>query len=270
MSRTKHRWQQSPGNRKFQEQVLNKVILTGHSQGLGAALAAALLTRGDQVLALSRSGNPELAKAFGANLAEHSIDLSDMGALSDWLAGDGISRFLDGAKTAVLINNAGVVSPIGPPGRQGAAQISQAVALNVAAPLMLSDALLQVTDPRGESGGPERRIMHISSGAARSAYSGWSIYCATKAALDHHARSVVEDNIAALRIESLAPGVIDTQMQAQIRSTGVDRFPARERFEAMKREGALASAEASAAIIAAHLFSDQFGRVTTTDVRQLG
>lgn len=248
---------------------MNKVILTGHSQGLGAALAAALLTRGDQVLALSRSSNPELVQSFGAGLTERSIDLSDMSALTNWLASDEMSTFLAGAQTAILINNAGVVNPIGPPGRQGAAQISQAVALNVSAPLMLSDAFLQVTGPGGVSAAGDRRIMHISSGAARSAYAGWSIYCATKAALDHHARSVVEDNIEALRIESLAPGVIDTQMQAQIRTTSADRFPAKERFEAMKRDGALASAEASAAMIAAHLNSDQFGRDTATDVRQL-
>lgn len=249
---------------------MNKVILTGHSQGLGAALAAALLARGDQVLALSRSGNPELAQAFGAGLTERSVDLSDMSALTDWLAGDEMSGFLGGADTAVLINNAGVVNPIGPPGRQGVAQIAQAVALNVSAPLMLSDAFLQATGPHGVSATGDRRIMHISSGAARNAYAGWSIYCATKAALDQHARSVVEDSIEALRIESLAPGVIDTQMQAQIRTTSADRFPAKERFEAMKRDGALASAEASAAVIAAHLYADQFGRDTATDIRQLG
>ena len=245
---------------------MNKVIITGHSKGLGAALTEALLDRGDEVLGISRSGHAALAGHD--RLTEQLLDLSDTQAVTDWFETGALETFLGGAKSAVLINNAGVVEPIGPPGVQGASRVAIAVALNVSAPLIFCDAFLRVTSSEAIPEIADRRIMHISSGAARNAYAGWSVYCATKAALDHHARAVVADNIANLSIESLAPGVIDTQMQAQIRSASTDRFPAKERFEAMKRDGALASAKASAQVIVKHLYSDEFGQETASDVRQ--
>ncbi|MFK7962353.1 MAG: SDR family oxidoreductase [Burkholderiaceae bacterium] len=245
---------------------MNKVIITGHSKGLGAALTEAVLERGDHVLAISRSGHEALAGHD--RLTEQLLDLSDSQVVCDWLETGSLAAFLAGAKRAVLINNAGVVEPIGPPGVQGASNIALAVSLNVSAPLMFCDAFVRITAGAAMPDLTDRRVVHISSGAARNAYAGWSVYCATKAALDHHARAVVADNIANLSIESLAPGVIDTQMQAQIRATSTDRFPAKERFEAMKRDGALASAQASAQVIVKHLYSNQFGQETASDVRQ--
>ena len=144
------------------------------------------------------------------------------------------ARFVSGAQTVLLINNAGMVQPIGPIEGQNAADIAIAVSLNVATPLMLASALAAASVDA-----TDRRIMHISSGAARNAYPGWSIYCATKAALDHHARAVALDANRALRICSLAPGVIDTNMQAEIRGSGEEQFPMREKFEDLKRNGQL-------------------------------
>lgn len=243
---------------------MDKVVITGHTQGLGAALAQILLEQGANLLALSRSSNINLAAQYSSSLTEVSLDLSDIEAIDAWLATDALASFLQGSSTVTLLNNAGQVEPIGPPGVQGPAQVGRAVSLNVAAPLMLTDAFVAASNQASN-----RRVLHISSGAARNAYAGWSVYCATKAALDHHARGVAEDHVANLRIESLAPGVIDTQMQAQIRATTEDRFPARDRFESMKRDGALASAQATSASIVAHLLSDRFGQQIDTDIRQL-
>ena len=58
-------------------------------------------------------------------------------------------------------------------------------------------------------------------------------------------------------------------MQAEIRATGLERFPVRERFEAMKREGALVSARDCAARIVDHLLGDAFGAVPVADLREL-
>ena len=139
-----------------------------------------------------------------------------------------------------------------------------AVALNVSAPLVLADALVAAT-----AGCGDRRIVHISSGAARNPYAGWSVYCATKAALDMHARAVQLDAVAGLRVASLAPGVIDTDMQAQIRASAEGDFPLRERFEALKRDGQLASADDVARRLVAHVLSDAFGADHTPDLRNL-
>ncbi|MGE5651882.1 MAG: SDR family NAD(P)-dependent oxidoreductase, partial [Bacillota bacterium] len=98
-------------------------------------------------------------------------------------------------------------------------------------------------------------------------YPGWSVYCATKAALDHHARAVVLDKNDALRICSLAPGVIDTGMQAEIRASSLEQFPLRERFDALKRDGALTAPDDGAARLVDYLLSDSFGRDPVADLR---
>ena len=239
-----------------------KAILTGHSRGLGAAIGAELLSRGIPVLALARSANADLAKRFPAALEQHEIDLSDAAAVSRWLAGETLRRFLSGCKSALLINNAGMVQPVGPIESQEPAAIARAVALNVAAPLMLASAVAAASGDAAE-----RRILHVSSGAARNAYPGWSVYCATKAALDHHARSVALDQTPALRICSLAPGVIDTDMQAEIRATPLEQFPIRERFEALKRNGELTSPAQCAQRLVDYLLSERFGREQIADLR---
>jgi hypothetical protein len=58
-------------------------------------------------------------------------------------------------------------------------------------------------------------------------------------------------------------------MQAEIRSTGLDRFPMRERFDALKRDGQLATPEESARKVADYLLSEAFGDTPTADVRDL-
>jgi NAD(P)-dependent dehydrogenase (short-subunit alcohol dehydrogenase family) len=168
------------------------------------------------------------------------------------------------AGQVLLVNNAGLVSPIGPPGGQGAAAVMQAVALNVAAPLALADAWVAAT-----AGVPDRRIVHISSGAARNAYAGWSVYCATKAALDMHARAVQLDAVAGLRIESLAPGVVDTGMQAHIRATDASQFPLVGRFQGLHRDGALQSPSDVARRLLHHVLGGAFGAEAVRDLRDL-
>lgn len=259
-------------------------IVTGHSQGLGLAIAADLLGRGWRVLGLSRSGWPPELASQHPGLTEVALDLADGPTLAAWLAGPALADALAGvvgmagcgggvpgsasagvaaqAGQVLLVNNAGLVSPIGPPGGQGAAAVMQAVALNVAAPLALADAWVAAT-----AGVPDRRIVHISSGAARNAYAGWSVYCATKAALDMHARAVQLDAVAGLRIESLAPGVVDTGMQAHIRATDASRFPLVGRFQGLHRDGALQSPSDVARRLLAHVLGAAFGAEAVRDLR---
>lgn len=242
-----------------------KAILTGHARGLGAAIAQELLSRAIPVLGLSRHGNPALASQFPATLQQHEVDLADAQALARWLGSGALQRYLAGSDTVLLINNAGTVQPIGPLGNQEVAHIAQAINLNVAAPMMLASAVVDTSraDTR------DVRILHVSSGAGRSAYAGWSVYCATKAALDQHARAVALDQLPRVRICSLAPGVIDTDMQAEIRATPLERFPMRERFDGLKRDGQLLDAAACAQRLVALLLSAHFGQTPVADLRDL-
>ena len=242
--------------------TIMKAIVTGHTRGLGAAIAGELLGRHIPVLALARHRNTELAQRFTAGLEQVELDLADTGSLEDWLAGDTLAGFLAGSPSVLLINNAGVVQPVGPLTAQDVTSIARAVAINVTAPMVLSRAVIAASPAAGD-----RRILHVSSGAGRNAYPGWSVYCATKAALDHHARAVVLDRLPGVRICSLAPGVIDTDMQAEIRATSLDNFPLRERFEAMKREGSLTSPEDCARRLVDYALGARFGEVAVADLR---
>jgi NAD(P)-dependent dehydrogenase (short-subunit alcohol dehydrogenase family) len=232
-----------------------KAVLTGHSRGLGAAIAAALAGRGIPVLALARQQGAEMQ-----GVTQVALDLSDTGAVSAWLAGGTLQAFLAGAETALLVNNAGMLQPVGPLSGQAPAVVARAISLNVAAPLMLAAAV-------AASDAAERRVLHVSSGAGRNAYPGWAVYCAGKAALDHHARAAALDQADGLRIVSLAPGVIDTDMQAQIRATDLDHFPLRDQFQALKANGALASPEDCARRLVAFALSPDFGAAAVADLR---
>jgi NAD(P)-dependent dehydrogenase (short-subunit alcohol dehydrogenase family) len=232
-----------------------KAVLTGHSRGLGAAIAAELAGRGIPVLALARQQG-----AATQGVTQVALDLSDTAALCAWLAGGTLKSYLADADTALLINNAGMLQPVGPLTGHDPAEIARAIGLNVATPLMLAAAVAALDVA-------ERRVLHVSSGAGRNAYPGWAVYCASKAALDHHARAAALDQVDGLRIVSLAPGVIDTDMQAQIRATDVEQFPLREQFQALKANGALASPEDCAERLVAFALSPGFGAAAVADLR---
>lgn len=242
-----------------------KAILTGHSRGLGAAIAADLLGRGVALLGLARAENAELGARFPDALEQVALDLSDAAALADWLAGDALARFLAGARTVLLVNNAGTLQPVGPLAAQDPAAIARAVALNVAAPMMLGAAALAAA---GDA--TDLRVLHVSSGAGRNPVPGWSVYCATKAALDQHARAAALDQTPALRICALAPGVIDTEMQAEIRAATLEQFPLREKFDALKRERQLSAPDDCARRLVDYLLSDAFGAAPLADLREIG
>ncbi|QOY95890.1 SDR family oxidoreductase [Massilia sp. UMI-21] len=233
-----------------------KAVVTGHSRGLGAAIAAELMARGIPVLGLARGH-----AASSEGMEQAVVDLSDGAALAAWLGGHTLRSFLAGCDTALLVNNAGVVTPVGPLAEQDPLAVLRATTLNVGAPLALSSAFVQAA-PQAE-----RRILHVSSGAGRSAYPGWSVYCATKAALDQHARAVALDADPRVRCVSLAPGVIDTDMQAEIRATPDARFPLKQRFVDMKEGGVLVAPGDCARALVDCLLSQRFGHEPVADLR---
>jgi NADP-dependent 3-hydroxy acid dehydrogenase YdfG len=244
--------------------IMIKAILSGHTKGLGAAVAAELLGRGIPVLGLARGGAADLAAAYPQALAQVELDLADSAALAGWLAGGALRDWIAGSTTVLLINNAGTVQPVGPLASQDPGVIARAVALNVAAPMMLASAVAAARELRTET-----RILHVSSGAGRSPYPGWSVYCATKAALDQHARAVALDTNVNLRIGSLAPGVVDTGMQAEIRATPLELFPLRQRFDELKRAGELADPAQCARQVVDYLLHQHFGKGPVEDLRTI-
>ena len=239
-------------------------IVTGHSRGLGHALAEQLLQRPARVLGISRKGNADLAARFPDHLKEATLDLSDTESLLRWLAGPRLREFLTGAQTILLLNNAGGLQPVGPVGTQDATAIARNVALNVTAPMILSDAVARLREPETDC-----RILHISSGVGRRPCAGWAIYSATKAALDHHARSAGLDNTPGLRIASIAPGVVDTDMQTEIRGSDPQKFPPLTQFLKLKSDALLSTPAQSAEKILRFALAADMAHGQIADVREL-
>ena len=242
-------------------------IVTGHSRGLGAALAEALLARGHTVLGLSRGTHPALvAAAEGASVEQWQVDLAQpepvAQRLEAWLAALDKARF----ETATLINNAALLTPPGPLDKRTAQELAASVRVGLEAPLLLAAAFLRATrEWRGR-----RRVLGISSGLGRRAMAGQAIYCAIKAGLDNASRAMALDEAErpnGARIVSLAPGVIDTDMQTQLRNADPDGFPDQAMFIGMKTQGQLASAADAAARILAYLARADFGAHPVADVR---
>ncbi|ARP90367.1 short-chain dehydrogenase [Bordetella genomosp. 9] len=243
------------------------VVLTGASRGLGAALARELAQPGVRLITLARRQDPELAAhaaARGAALEQMAVDLSDPQGAAD--AAERIAAQLPrDAGRYVLVNNAGTVSPVAPvDGLDDPAAITQALNLNVVAVMLLTSRFLAAT--RGLTA--ERRVLNISSGAGRNPTSGWGVYCATKAALDMYTRVAKQEHGEGdARFVSLAPGVVDTDMQAAIRASDPGAFPALPRFQDLHAGGKLSSPADVAARIAAYLERDDFGATEIDDIR---
>lgn len=247
------------------------VVITGASRGLGLALAERYVDAGAHVITITRSANPYLAQraqAQGATLTAIEADLACPSGVQ--AAATELRAVLRQAPTLagrhILINNAGAVEPVNLASDLHDPQaIAHAFALNVTAPLIITAAMLDslLADQR------DCRILNISSGAGRNPTAGWSVYCATKAALDMATRVLnAEQAEGGVRAVALAPGVVDTGMQATLRSQDTRNFPARERFVALRDEGKLRSADNVATSIHHYLNRDDFGTIEIDDIRK--
>lgn len=245
------------------------VILTGASRGLGRALAEQLLAPGRWLLTIERRPDaalPVLAAQRGGALEQWQVDLAHgigvSARLEAWLHKQDAAAL--GAAT--LINNAGLLGRVGPIQASDPETIAAALRVGLEAPALLASAFLRAT----EGWNVPRKVLNISSGAGRRAIAGWSMYCAAKAGLDHLSRVMAEDEARrpnGARVVSLAPGVIDTDMQAELRAADAEGFPDQPRFREMKASGQLASAGEAAARVLAFLARPDFGDQPVADLR---
>lgn len=239
---------------------MNVTVITGASRGLGLAMAEQRLAEGHRVLSIARRApapqHPQL-ESWTADLA----DAAPVAArLAQWLAG------LQSVRSIALVNNAGVVSQLAPLEQVAAADLANALRVGLEAPALLTAAFLHAT---GGWAVP-RKVLLVSSGLGRRAMAGSASYCAAKAGLDHLARAVALEQAAqahGARIVSLAPGVIDTDMQVQLRSADAAAFPERARFVGLKEGGHLDTPAQAAAKVLRFLDRADFGSNPIGDVR---
>ena len=244
-------------------------ILTGASRGLGLAMARQLLQPGNTLLCISRSTNETLAmqaKQAGTNLLLWTQDLA-LGArtsarLEQWLREQDGNSFT----SSVLINNAGAIPRIGPLSEADADDLSHTLRVGLETPMQLASAFLRAT----AKWPAQRKVLNISSGLGRRAMASQAGYCAAKAGMDHFTRCLALEEAHktnGAKVCSLAPGVIDTDMQNQLRSADSDAFPDQSSFLNLKTNGLLTSPEDAARRVLAVLMRADFGVSPVADVR---
>lgn len=223
------------------------IIVTGVSKGLGEAIAANLLARGADVVGIGRTHADRLA---GAAFRFVQADLREVESLPRTIDPlfDGIAA--RGYASVALVNNAAVAGPAGRFGAIDPRELRESVDVNLVAPAILANAFVRAFANRNG----DHRIVNVSSGAAVHPIPGAGVYNLGKAGLEMIASVIASEQPKhGVQAITIRPGIIDTPMQAFIRSQPVDRLPSRAMFEAFHRDGQLVAPDVTAAAIVERL-----------------
>lgn len=248
---------------------MNYYIVTGASRGIGEAITRKLITPGNTIFAVSRTLNEdlsELASSLQVALYYFEADLS-IGIEAERFMGEVFAKIqLTDQDRIALINNAGMLQPVGPLKSTDFVKAEKHLHLNLLAPMILTSIFVD----RTEAYDIPKVVLNISSGAAFYPYSGWGVYCSSKAGLDMLTKVAgLEQSTETYpaTIVALAPGIIETGMQEAIRETDVALFPDRDKFISLHEEGKLSKPEDVAKIITSAIFNNSLvtGSVVTID-----
>ena len=192
------------------------VIITGASRGIGAEAARVFAAAGANVALVARSADSleALAAEIGDKALALACDVADYSSVEAAVQKT-VARFggLD-----VLINNAGVLKPIAPLAEADPADWAKVIDINTTGVFNGMRAVLPLMKQAG--GGT---ILTVSSGAAHNALEGWSAYCTSKAGAAMLTTALdLEERSNGIRVMGLSPGTVATQMQRDIKASGVN------------------------------------------------
>jgi benzil reductase ((S)-benzoin forming) len=249
-----------------QPPVEHLFLITGTTRGIGKALAASALALANSfVVSLSRA-----APFLWDNRQNIRIDLNDIDRIGTAFKRIRIDRQQTNRLThTVLINNAGVLDPIAPIGDCDDTLLARNIQVNLTAPLILARHFFHFSRPLPG----HKWIVNITSGASRSPYYGWSAYGAAKAGLDMATRAMAMEFSridATFAVCAVAPGTVDTAMQAKIRNCSVQQFEQVDKFLKLKDNGALHPPERAATALIRLLMNGRFKNGGRYDLREMG
>ncbi len=186
-------------------------FITGTGRGIGTAIAKLLLSKKYHVFGFSRTNTIK-----DQNFTFTKIDLSNLQEVQKLK----FPKFNN--RDILLINNAARIGEIVPLNQKKNTEIITDYNLNIISPTILCSKFINLSDNN------KKMILNIGSGAANSSIACWSTYCATKSALDRLTAVIAEEKHSNLTIFSVHPGIVDTQMQEEIRNANL--FPLLSKF----------------------------------------
>lgn len=212
---------------------MNYFYISGTSRGIGNALALELLKNiKNYVIGFSRT-----------NSLKHErfefipLDLTKTENAMNF-------RFIEiiDAQSIVLINNSGMLGELDHIGELDNLTMLDSYMLNIVSPSILMNNFVKAYKHYPA----QKIVINISSGAAQKAYESWSAYCASKSGLDMFTSvAFLEQGLSRtaypVRFFSIAPGIVDTRMQDEIREADPRKFAQLDKFKRYKNENLLAS-----------------------------
>lgn len=196
--------------------------VTGGGRGIGRAAAIALAAHGASLAIVARTQS-ELDQTAAEIKVRGGKVITALLDVSNWDMVDWTAKQIEAAlgPIDILINNAGVLEPLGKLWETKPEEWTRLIDINVSGAYYCMRSVLpgMVQRNRGV-------VVNISSGAATSAAPYWTAYATSKAALDHLTRTLAVDlKGIAVRTYSLHPGITETKMQTTLRGAAPDQLP---------------------------------------------
>ncbi|MCH2233950.1 MAG: SDR family NAD(P)-dependent oxidoreductase [Crocinitomicaceae bacterium] len=206
-------------------------LLTGTTKGIGRALLDELLEKNYFVLGIARSEAP----IQNENYRHIKADLADFNPAF-------LEKFLPKKEweEALLVSNAGLIGDIKPVGEIDSTQIQKVIQVNLTSVMTFTNWFVNEFEKCEHA-----HVLTISSGAGMRPIDAWSAYCASKAGVNLFKECLKEElTLREMKnwfVHTISPGVIDTDMQAQIRASNPNDFKVHERFMELKETDQLTS-----------------------------
>lgn len=198
-------------------------------------MAETYLKKGHKLGLCARSPKPSFdttSSTLSENILYQPVDVCNPMAIQSFLEAV-VEKF---GSIDLWINNAGILGPIQPIRNTNFEDFNRNVQINLGG--VFHGTKAYINHVRAQSSLKDATLINISSGAAVKGYAGWGAYCSSKGAVDRLTEcAFVEeesDDSTNFRAYSIAPGVIDTDMQAMIRSSTKEDFPMLDKFLEMK------------------------------------
>ena len=242
-------------------------LVTGASKGIGLELSLSLAKSGFNVILLARDTalleeSTEKVRSISSSSSSIVCDLSNNDSIDDAiLVLNRDYQQLDG-----IVHNAGMISPIMPMNKAPSDAWAENIQVNLIGVQRLTQGVYSMMKASTHC-----RVTTISSGASLRPLESWSSYCVAKAGQDMWARCLAEEGKShGISAISIAPGIVDTDMQKEIRSADSQDFPSHSSFVGYYENGDLSNpadvANKLLPLITTHTFEQSGQRF---DVREL-